>query len=120
MQEHLLESILEKYYQKKIELYVKNELYKSGQFLLYRNLLDHSNYFFELQIKRKDRIDPIKIPHPYDIEEYEDEGLIYLDYRNKTLVKNHPELLFKLEEFSAQQTEEKSKFFDTILEIKFS
>lgn len=119
MVENLLEATLKKYFQKKIELWVGEELIKSGQFLLFRNLLDHSNYFFELHIKRKDKIDTIKIPYPYDIEEYEEDGLLYLDYRNKTLVKSHPELLKQITDFSLTQLEEKSKFFDKILEIKF-
>jgi hypothetical protein len=120
MVENELESILKRYFQQKIEIRIGEELIKSGQFLLFQNSLDNSNYFFALSIKRKDKIDLIKIPYPYAIDEYEDEGLLYLDYRTQTLVKNNVELLAKLNAYTATQLEEKSKFFDKIVEIQFT
>ena len=120
MLENQLDAILKKYFQQQVELFVDGVSIKQGQFLLFRNLLYHNNYFFELHIRRKGKIDSIKVPYPFNIEEYADEGLIYLDYRNKTLLKNNPALLTKLQTFIDSQPNEKSKFYNKILEIKFS
>ena len=119
MADSLLETTLKKYYQKKIELWVGEQLIKSGKFLLYKNYIDQSKYFFELHLQRKGKIETVKIPYPYEIEEYEDENLLYLDYRNKTLVKNCPVLINMIEQFSDSQVDEKSIFFNKILEVKF-
>lgn len=120
MLENQLDAILKKYFQKQIELLVDDVVIKQGQFLLFRNLLYHNNYFFELHIRRKGKIDSIKIPYPFAIEEYPDEQLIFLDYRNKTLLKNQPALLSKLHTFIDTQSNEKSKFYNKILELNFS
>lgn len=120
MLENQLDSILKKYFQKQVELLVDDNPIKQGQFLLFRNLLYHNNYFFELHIRRKGKIDSIKIPYPFGIEEYPEEGLIFLDYRNKTLLKNQPALLTKLQSFIDTQPNDKSKFYNKILEIRFS
>ncbi len=120
MENNILESILQKYFQRKIELIIDGEPFKQGQFILFRNMTEQNNYYFELSIRRKEKIETIKIPYPYDVEEYDDEGLLYLDYRNITLVKNNKSLLDKLNAYVETHTEEKSKFFNKILEIQFT
>jgi hypothetical protein len=120
MLENQLDAILKKYFQKQVELVVDDTTIKQGQFLLFRNLLYHNNYFFELHIRRKGKIDSIKIPYPFGIEEYPSEGLLFLDYRNKTLLKNQTALLSKLQTFIDSQPSDKSKFYNKILEIRFS
>ncbi len=114
-----LDTILEKYFQKKINILIDGETIKAGQFLLSKNMIVHSNYYYELHIKRNNKIDSIKIPYPFEIEEYPDESLLYLDYRLVTIAKNKPELVSLINETS-KTTPHNHKFFNKIVEIIFT
>ena len=114
-----LETILPKYFQKKIKISIGNDTVKHGQFILFENLLNHNNYYFELFIKRKDKIDSFKIPYPYKVEEYEDDMLLYLDYRHSALVNNDPVAMELIKCYIDNKPNERNKFLGNIVEIQF-
>jgi hypothetical protein len=57
----------------------------------------------------------IEIPIPFEIETYEDEDLVYFDYRIKTLAKHAPEIINHLVVYPLKVAG--NKFWDTILTI---
>lgn len=122
--EEQIESILKRNFQKNIEIEIDNKIIKRGRFILYK-MTTITNYFhIELYIERASNIekhDTFKLPYPFAIEEYEDEGLIYLDYRLKTLFKNESTKK-KFEEIynSSKNKEDILKFYDKIVVIKFT
>ena len=63
-----------------ITIYIDNEEYKTGKFILFQSTLIANNYYLEFQIKTDKKIEPVKIPYPFNIENYEDEGLLYFDF----------------------------------------
>ena len=121
--EEQIESIFKKNFQKNIEIEIDNKVVKKGRFILYK-MTTITNYFhIELYIERNsnnEKIDTFKLPYPFAIEEYEDEGLFYLDYRAKTLFKQN-DLCSKFQSLSANNVkDEVLKFFDKIVVIRFS
>lgn len=119
-EENYLESILKKYFQKNISLYIDGEELKSGVFMLYTLLIYSNNYFLEFHIKGDKKIDIIKIPYPFATEEYEKDGLLYMDYRIVTLCKNNPKLVKKIENAANMSSVSDNKFYNKILEIQFN
>lgn len=119
--ENYLENILKRYFQKHIKIIIDNEEYKSGKFLLYRFLTYANNYHLEFHIQRSKKIDIIKIPYPFAVEEHAEDNLIYFDYRIKTFSKNNKKIEQKIKNFAS--TEEGlliNKFYDRIVEFEFS
>lgn len=116
-----IEKIFEKYFQKNIVLTIKNEQLKKGKFLLVRNCIISNNYFFELTIERTKKLDLIRIPYPFQVEEYPEDNLLFLDYRLSTLFRNNKKLLKDMKQWCSEKSDTKSpnKMFDNILEIKF-
>lgn len=114
------EKIFEKYFQKTIYLSIKNEVLKKGKFLLIRNYILNNNYYFEIVVERLKKLDTIKIPYPFNIEEYEKDNLIFLDYRINCFVNNNKDIKNVLEKWIQEvDIKNTNKFFDNILEIKF-
>jgi hypothetical protein len=74
---------------------------------------------FNLISEGKNRI--VKLPAPFKIEEYPEEGLLYLDYRLKTIF-HEPRWKSVIDEVHKiyQQKENPCKFYDSILEITYS
>lgn len=115
-----IEKIFEKYFQKGISLNVRGEQLKKGKFLLIKNCIVSNNYYYEFTIERTKKIDVIRIPYPFNLEEYETENLIYMDYRLSSLFKNNVDTQKEITEW-IKKTDIKNpnKLFDSILEIKF-
>lgn len=114
------EKLFEKYFQKTIYLCVKNEVLKKGKFLLIRNQIIGNNYYYELVIERAKKIDTVKIPYPFNVEEYEQDETLFLDYRISCLFNNNKHLEKLLNEWIKEvDIKNTNKFFDNILEIKF-
>lgn len=113
-----IEKIFEKYFQKTISLFIKGEIVKKGKFLLIRNCILGNNFYYEFTIKREKKIDTVRIPYPFLLEEYFDENLLYLDYRLDTLFKEkkHSECI---REWLVVDDKIPNKLFDNILEIHF-
>jgi hypothetical protein len=115
-----VEKLFEKYFQKVLTLTVNNEQLKKGKFLLIRNCIVGNNFYYELTIEKSKKLDQIRIPYPFFYEEYEEDNLIYMDYRLKTLFKNYPDTLADINEWKTTiDTKTVSRFFDNILEISF-
>lgn len=116
-----IEKLFEQHFQKNISLIINNNNIKSGKFLLIKNNIIGNNYYFDLSIERKKKIDVVKLPYPFGIEEHSNENLLYFDYRVSTLIHNRKDLQFKFSQYFNENTTFKpNKMFDTILEIQFS
>jgi hypothetical protein len=115
-----VEKLFEKYFQKVLTLTVNDEQLKKGKFLLIKNCVVGNNFYYELTIEKSKKLDQIKIPYPFFYEEYEEDNLIYMDYRLKTLFKNYPDTLSVINGWKQTiDTKTVSRFFDNILEISF-
>lgn len=116
-----IEKIFEKYFQKTISLSIKDEQIKKGKFLLIKNCIIGNNYFYELTIERVKKLDLVRIPYPFEIEEYPEDNLLFLDYRLSSLFKNNKKLLNEMSQWCGSKTDLKTanKMFNNILEIKF-
>jgi len=121
VEENYLETILKKYFQKNISLIIDGEELKSGLFMLYALTIYSNNYYIEFHVKRDKKTDIIKIPYPFKAEEYEKDGLLYLDYRISTLCKNNSRLINKIETATRNiSSVNDNKFYNKILEIQFT
>jgi len=116
-----IEKVFEKYFQKNICLSIKDETIKKGKFLLIKNCIIGNNYYFELTIERVKKLDLVRIPYPFGLEEYPEDNLLFLDYRLSSLFKNNKKLLAEMSHWCNTKTDSKTtnKMFDNILEIKF-
>jgi hypothetical protein len=116
-----IEKVFEKYFQKNILLSIKDEQIKKGKFLLIKNCIIGNNYYFELTIERVKKLDLVRIPYPFDLEEYPEDNLLFLDYRISSLFKNNKKLLNEMNQWCNARTDLKTvnKMFNSILEIKF-
>jgi hypothetical protein len=98
--------------QKNITFELKNKKYKQGQMILYYQ----KNFYITFVLNTSKKIkEKIEIPIPYGIEIHEDENLIYMDYRIKTLAKYCPDIETNLLLYPSKI--KKNKFWDTILLI---
>lgn len=92
--------------QKQLEFSVNNRIVKKGRLLLFRRV----HYFIQIALctDKNDR-ENFDIPIPYKVENYIDDGLMYFDYRLRSLnVKNLP----------VHQSKISSVYFNKILEIQ--
>ena len=98
--------------QRKIKINLKNKQIKKGKLILFKQ----NNYHLELTIKREDGdLKKFEIPIPFKVEQHNDEGLVYFDYRFATLGQGNNELLNILRKLPKEGN---SKFYDQILEIE--
>ena len=115
-----MEKLFEKYFQKTISLCIKDEILKKGKFLLIRNQIIDNNYYYEIVIERAKKLDTVKLPYPFYIEEHEDDNILFLDYRITTLFNKDKNLELLLNKWIQEmQIKNTNKFFDNILEIRF-
>lgn len=98
--------------QKKISFEINNKNLKTGKLLLFYQKNFYLMFILNSAKKAKDKIE---IPIPYDVEMYPEEGLIFFDYRIKTLAKFAPEIENYLKVYPSKVTS--NKFWDTILTI---
>lgn len=98
--------------QKNITLELKNKIYKQGKLIIFYQTNFYITFILNTQKKEKEKID---IPIPYDVEFYDDENLIYFDYRIKSLSKHAPEIETNLLVYPKKI--KNNKFWDTILLI---
>jgi hypothetical protein len=114
-----LEEILKTHLQKDISITINGTEIKNGKFILFQNNILANNFYFELTIERVKKIDVVKIPFPFKVEHYPDEGLLYLDYRFASLTDDKKQLM-KIDSLKEKYTEAKlSKFLNTIVEVEF-
>jgi hypothetical protein len=112
-----VENVLEKQFQKRINLSINNDHIKEGQFILFRSLLLYNNFFLELHIKTSKKIELVKIPYPFKIEDHTDDNLILFDYRLCSLTSD-PQLIKIINKFKPVDNVGLNRFFDSILQIE--
>ena len=98
--------------QKEITLELNNKVYKKGKLLLFYQKNFYITFVMDTAKKLKDKIE---IPIPYNIEMYEDENLLYFDYRIKSLSKYAPQIETNLIVYPKKITG--NKFWNSILSI---
>ena len=101
--------------QKNINFELKNKKFKQGKLILYYQKNFYITFILNTAKKNKEKIE---LPIPYDVEIHEDENLIYLDYRIKTLAKYAPEIEKNMIQYKNKL--KKNKFWDTILLISIN
>jgi len=107
-----IEDVLKGLLQKTLKLSINNKQYRKGKLLLFKQ----NNYHIEFTVRKNDvDIKRFEIPIPFSIEKWEDDGLIYFDYRLLTL-SNKDEALLKM--LKTLPVEGNNKFYDQILEIQ--
>jgi len=112
-----VESILEKQFQKKIRLSTKEDNIKEGQFILFRSMLLYNNFYLELHIKTAKKIEMIKIPYPFKVEDHTDENLVLFDYRLCSLTTD-PKIIKTINKYKPTEIIGLNRFFDSILQIE--
>ena len=98
--------------QKKVTLEFGNKTYKQGKFILFYQKNFYVMFIIDTPRKEKEKIE---IPIPYDVEIHEEDGLIYFDYRIKTLAKHAPEIENYLRVYPSKTAN--NRFWDSILTI---
>lgn len=92
--------------QQNLSFTINNRSIKRGRLLLFRRF----HYFIQIALlTEKGTRENFEIPIPFNIEFYQDDGLMYFDYRIKSLQTN---ILPKIPE------KVNSVYFDKILEIQ--
>ena len=111
----LIEESCKHLLQKRITLEIGPKTYKQGQLILFYQ----KNFYivFIMNTARKEK-EKIEIPIPYGVEIHEDDGLIYYDYRIKTLSKHAPQIENYLRVYPTKTSN--VKFWDTILTIDYN
>jgi hypothetical protein len=98
--------------QKDIKIDIKNKTFKQGKLLLFYQ----KNFYITLVMDTAKKLkEKVELPIPYAIEFYEEDSLIYFDYRIKTLAKYAPEIETNLIVYPKKITG--NKFWDSILLI---
>lgn len=99
--------------QKNISFEINNKIFKQGKLILFYQKNFYIMFIIQTAKKNKDKIE---IPIPYELETYFDEGLIYFDYRIRTLSKFAPEMENFLKVYPRRLNS--GKYWDNILTIK--
>lgn len=105
MENHLksIDNVLRNHLQKTICLYINNKLIKTGKFILY----NFHDYHIELAIIHNNKIKKTFLPVPFALEHYEEDDLLFFDYRVKTLFAQFTPGIHE------------NKYYNNILEIQF-
>ena len=107
-----VEEVLKDLLQKELHFNVKNKTFKKGKLILFKQ----NNYHLELTIRNnKDELKKFEIPIPFDVEVWEEDNLVYFDYRLSTLTKNNKVLQKTIDNLPKEGN---NKFYDTICEIE--
>lgn len=115
----IIEEILRPHFQKTLNIVIDNQIYKSGKFVVFQTSQLLNYFFLEFHIQTDKKIEVVKIPYPFDVDNYEDEGLIYFDYRINTMTKNK-KITQRLQDFAkTQEGSTQNKFYNKIIELEF-
>lgn len=98
--------------QKDLVLEFKNKTYKEGKLILFYQKNFYLTFVMNTVKKNNEKIE---IPLPYETEIYEEDNLVYFDYRIKTLAKHAPEIETNLIIYPRKN--KGNKFWNTILVI---
>jgi hypothetical protein len=90
------------------------KILKQGKLILYKR----THYYFQITILNlKQTKESFEIPIPFKVEEYTNEGLIYFDYRLKSLIGYNEQSLYNIKKTKIKNTNP-SQYYDKILEIQ--
>jgi hypothetical protein len=94
--------------QKNINFLINNKVVRKGKLLLFKR----AHYFIQIALaSEKGNRENFEIPIPFKVENYSDEGLLYFDYRIKSL---EVDVLPRIPEKVS------SMYYDKILEIQIA
>jgi len=92
--------------QKNLTFSINNKTIKQGKLILFRRV----HYFIQIALMSdKNQRENFEIPIPFKVENYFDDGLLYFDYRLKSL---------QVEELPKIPAKVSSIYFNKILEIQ--
>lgn len=111
IEETELEAGLKHLLQKQVCFRIGGKPWKSGKFLLF----NQSNFYIELILDTVKKRERFEIPVPFSVEQWKEDGLLYLDYTFKTISKNNAPIISLI---SSLSVDKKSRFYNTILEIE--
>lgn len=115
--EDYIEKILKQQFKKTLEFELNGKIFKRGKLDLYRLETYSNNFEITLMFEKpENKIENFKLPYPFKYEYYEEDSLIFFDYRLFTLANNNIELEAKLKKISEPYST-KSKYFNSILKI---
>jgi len=110
----IIEDVLKKILQQNISIILGDKVLKKGKLVLFKQV----HYCLELSLKNKDNnIKKIELPIPFNVENWEDDNLIYFDYRLSTLAKTKPQLQQLIQKLAVNKPH---KFYNQILEIEIN
>lgn len=105
-----IDKILKINLQKDVEIFLNDKHFKSGKFILF----EHHYFSFIFYFKNKNKNFSFKIPFPFNFINKDNE--LKLDYKISSFTNNDNELDEIIKKI---KIENKSKFYDNIIKIKF-
>lgn len=110
-----LEDVCKSLLQRTVSFTVKNKIIKKGKIELFTQRNFH--IVFHL-LTNKNKKEKLEIPIPFSIEEHLDDGLLFFDYRIKSLSKYFPEAEPDLLKLLEKNKSKNTKFTNNILLIE--
>jgi hypothetical protein len=109
-----LEELCKSLLQKTVSFQIKNKILKKGKI----ELFVQRNFYLVFHIlTSKNKKEKLELPIPFSHEEHKEDGLIYFDYRLKSLSRYCPESEIVLRG-TFNKSKRNNKFGDTILVIE--
>jgi hypothetical protein len=108
-----INDVLNPFLQKTIRFTINNQIHKEGKFILYT----HGYFSLNFNIKnyRKNKIEIIKLPLPFNYELHTEDELLYFDYRLRTFIKEHKDIENCIKNIKNKVL---SRYYDKILTIE--
>jgi hypothetical protein len=110
----VLENTCSSLLQRNVNFIIKNKTIKRGKI----ELFVQRNFYLVFHIlTENNKKEKFEIPIPFSFENHEEDGLVYFDYRFKTISKYYPESLDVLQK-TFDKYKKNNKFGDSILVIE--
>jgi hypothetical protein len=110
----VLENTCSSLLQRNVNFIIKNKIIKKGKIELFVQRNFYLVFHILTESKKKEKFE---IPIPFSFENHEEDGLVYFDYRFKTISKYYPESLDVLQKIF-DKNKKNNKFGDSILMIE--
>lgn len=107
-----LEDVCKYLLQKTVSIEIGNKVLKHGKIILFYQKNFYLTFLMDTVKKKREKVE---IPIPYEVELHDKDGLVFFDYRLKTLAKHAPEIEDYLRIYSSKNTA--NKFWNIILTI---
>lgn len=105
-----LEKICKDLLQTNLTFDFNNKIFKRGKLIIFHQKNFFINFILETE---KNSQEKLEIPIPFGLEYYKEDGLVYFDYRLKTLTKHTPEIENYLKVYGINTST--NKFWDSIM-----